>query len=82
MGDAAPSDFKKWDTAPGLQLKRSTSLHNINDRYSNKELNIKAICKTFFFLNIPAWSILCATPRRFLHTIIGPVQFLTVLEQS
>ena len=57
MGDDAPSDFKKWDTAPGLQVKRSMSLHNINVCYINKGLNIKAMCKTFF--NILVWSILC-----------------------
>lgn len=78
MGDAAPCDFKKWDTAPGLQLKRSTSLRSVTVRYSNNGLNIKAVC----FFNIPAWSIICATQRRFLHSIIGPVQFLAVLEQS
>lgn len=78
MGDTAPCDFKKWDTAPGLQLKHSISLHSINIRYSNNGLNIKAIC----FFNIPAWSVICATQRRFLHLIIGPVQFLAVLEQS
>ena len=27
-----------------------------------------------------AWSIICATRRRLLHTTIGPVQFLAVLE--
>lgn len=30
MGDAALHDFKKGDTAPGLQLKRFTSLRNID----------------------------------------------------
>lgn len=40
---------KKWDTAPGLQLKMLTSLHNIKVSYSNKGLNITATCKMFFF---------------------------------
>lgn len=46
MGEAAQSDFMKWDTASGT--KTSMRLHNINVRYSNKGLNIKAIHKTFF----------------------------------
>lgn len=78
MGDAAPSDFKKRDTAPGLQLKRSTSLHYINVRYSDKGLNIKAIRKTLFFF---FFKYSCMV-HYMCHTIIGPVQFLTVLEQS
>lgn len=70
-GDAAPRNFKKWDTAPGLHLKHPTSLNNINVCYSNNGLNNKAICKTCFYT--PAWSIICATQRRLLHTVIGPV---------
>lgn len=36
MGDAVPASFfKKWDTAPGLQLKSYTSLHYINVDHSN-----------------------------------------------
>lgn len=53
---------------PNLKISRNgilhldaSSPHPIKVCYSNKTLNIKAICKTFS--SIPAWSLICAAQK-------------------
>lgn len=54
---------------PNLKISRNgilhldaSSPHPIKVCYSNKTLNIKAICKTFS--SIPAWSLICAAQKK------------------